>query len=213
VRAVAEVEVLSGAEQAWPGGSPEPAALAVTHVARARLLVARGRAESALPLTREVLHGGAEQDAWTRTEVLLVHAAALAHLQRPGVDDALDEALRVAAPDRLARPFVVVHDAVLEGRLARIVGVRQDALARLVRGRLGPVPVGPEPDPLVEQLTERELAMLSALPTMESNAEIAADFYVSVNTVKAHLKALYRKLGVASRREAVRRGRDLGLLD
>jgi LuxR family transcriptional regulator, maltose regulon positive regulatory protein len=38
---------------------------------------------------------------------------------------------------------------------------------------------------------------------MQSNEEIAGDFYISVNTVKAHLKALYRKLSVGTRREAV----------
>ena len=47
---------------------------------------------------------------------------------------------------------------------------------------------------------------------MLSNAEIAAEMYVSVNTVKAHLKTLYRKLDVSSRREAVHRARVLHLL-
>ncbi len=70
----------------------------------------------------------------------------------------------------------------------------------------------PEPAPLVEPLTGRELAMLAELPTMKSNAEIAAEYFVSVNTVKAHLKGLYRKLDVDSRRAAVQRARDLHLL-
>jgi LuxR family maltose regulon positive regulatory protein len=47
---------------------------------------------------------------------------------------------------------------------------------------------------------------------MKSNAEIAEEYFVSVNTVKAHLKSLYRKLDVDSRRAAVHRARDLGLL-
>jgi LuxR family maltose regulon positive regulatory protein len=46
---------------------------------------------------------------------------------------------------------------------------------------------------------------------MSSNAEIAEEMYVSVNTVKAHLKSLYRKLEVSSRRAAVRRARELNL--
>ncbi len=76
----------------------------------------------------------------------------------------------------------------------------------------GDLPSGSEPDPLAEPLTERELAVLAELPTMKSNAEIADEFFVSVNTVKSHLKSIFRKLEVHTRREAVRRGRDLGLL-
>jgi LuxR family maltose regulon positive regulatory protein len=45
-----------------------------------------------------------------------------------------------------------------------------------------------------------------------SNAEIAEGMHLSVNTVKTHLKAVYRKLGVEGRREAVLRGRELELL-
>jgi LuxR family maltose regulon positive regulatory protein len=64
---------------------------------------------------------------------------------------------------------------------------------------------------LAEPLTDRELMVLEHLPTMSSNAEIAEKMYVSVNTVKAHLKALYRKLEVSSRRGAVHRARELNL--
>ena len=53
--------------------------------------------------------------------------------------------------------------------------------------------------------------VLEHLPSMSSNAEIAEEMYVSVNTVKAHLKSLYRKLEVSSRRAAVRRARELNL--
>ena len=45
--------------------------------------------------------------------------------------------------------------------------------------------------------------MLQLLPSMMSNEQIARELFVSVNTVKVHLKSLYRKLGVTSRREAV----------
>lgn len=65
---------------------------------------------------------------------------------------------------------------------------------------------------LVEPLTDRELEVLVHLPTLMSNAEIAADLYLSVNTVKTHLKAVYRKLGVEGRRQAVVRGRELELI-
>ena len=64
----------------------------------------------------------------------------------------------------------------------------------------------------IEELTAREAALLSLLPTGLSAREIGEELGVSRNTVKTHSKNLYRKLGAADRREAVARGRDLGLL-
>jgi LuxR family maltose regulon positive regulatory protein len=64
----------------------------------------------------------------------------------------------------------------------------------------------------VEPLTEREITVLRYLPTLMSNAEMAGAMHLSVNTVKTHLKALYRKLGVDGPRPAVVRGRELELL-
>ncbi|MFE2133597.1 response regulator transcription factor, partial [Streptomyces sp. NPDC059466] len=81
-------------------------------------------------------------------------------------------------------------------------------------------PRRPEPDRLpsppaalvVEELSGRELDVLGRLAEMMSTEEIAADLYVSVNTVKTHLKSVYRKLAVSRRNEAVRRARELRLL-
>jgi LuxR family transcriptional regulator, maltose regulon positive regulatory protein len=65
---------------------------------------------------------------------------------------------------------------------------------------------------LVEALTDRELAVLQLLPTKRSLRQIAATLYVSYNTVKTHARAIYRKLDVSTREEAVARARDLYLL-
>jgi LuxR family maltose regulon positive regulatory protein len=65
---------------------------------------------------------------------------------------------------------------------------------------------------LLEPLTDREMEVLVHLPTLMSNAEIASGLHLSVNTVKTHLKAVYRKLGVDGRRQAVVRGRELELI-
>jgi LuxR family maltose regulon positive regulatory protein len=65
---------------------------------------------------------------------------------------------------------------------------------------------------LVEPLTERELAVLRLLPTGLSTREIAREFSVSINTVRSQVQAIYRKLGVGSRAEAVTHARQLGLL-
>ncbi len=64
----------------------------------------------------------------------------------------------------------------------------------------------------IEELTAREAAVLTLLPTGLSAREIGQELGVSRNTIKTHSKNLYRKLGAAGRREAVARGRELGLL-
>jgi LuxR family maltose regulon positive regulatory protein len=69
----------------------------------------------------------------------------------------------------------------------------------------------PSPGP-TEALTERELSVLAYLPTYMKSIDIADDLFLSVNTVKSHLQAIYRKLGVSSRQDAVHRARDHGLL-
>ena len=65
---------------------------------------------------------------------------------------------------------------------------------------------------LVDQLTDREVAVLRYLPTPLSQRDIASEMYVSVNTVKTHCSAIYRKLGVSDRTSAVHAARDLHLL-
>jgi ATP/maltotriose-dependent transcriptional regulator MalT len=62
------------------------------------------------------------------------------------------------------------------------------------------------------ELSERELAVLRLLASKLSQREIAGELYVSFNTVKTHTRAIFRKLGAASRAEAVARARELGLI-
>lgn len=63
-----------------------------------------------------------------------------------------------------------------------------------------------------ERLTEREVDVLRCLPTMLTTDEIATGLDLSVHTVKAHLKSIYRKLDVSRRREAVDRANGLGVI-
>ena len=66
--------------------------------------------------------------------------------------------------------------------------------------------------PVVEPLTEREVEVLGRLAEALSTEDIANALYLSVNTVKTHLKSIYRKLGTSGRSATARRARELKLL-
>jgi LuxR family maltose regulon positive regulatory protein len=66
--------------------------------------------------------------------------------------------------------------------------------------------------PLVEQLSERELEVLRLLQSELDGPEMANELVVSLNTLRTHTKNIYAKLGVSSRRAAVRRAAELDLL-
>jgi ATP/maltotriose-dependent transcriptional regulator MalT len=72
----------------------------------------------------------------------------------------------------------------------------------------------PEPDTvaMLEQLSHREVEVLRYLPSVLTAGEIGAELCVTVNTVKAHLRSIYRKLGVTRRRDAVVRAHQYGIL-
>jgi LuxR family maltose regulon positive regulatory protein len=67
-------------------------------------------------------------------------------------------------------------------------------------------------DGLIEPLTDRELAILRVLPAPSSLRQLAAELFVTPNTLKTHLRAIYRKLGAESREEAVIRARERGFI-
>jgi ATP/maltotriose-dependent transcriptional regulator MalT len=86
------------------------------------------------------------------------------------------------------------------------------ALAAGVHSKLVLAPDrAPQPAP-IEEPSPGELAVLAYLATDLSQREIGARLYLSVNTVKSHTRELYRKLGVHSRSQAIKRAETLGLL-
>jgi LuxR family maltose regulon positive regulatory protein len=129
----------------------------------------------------------------------------------------LAEALALAALEGYVRPFVDLGRpvaALLRQTAAR--GIAVDFIGRLLAAfRASELRGGEAPSrnqPLVEPLSERELEVLRLLTGGNNNDEIGRSLYVSANTVKAHLKSVYRKLDVNSRREAVGKARQLDLL-
>jgi LuxR family maltose regulon positive regulatory protein len=67
-------------------------------------------------------------------------------------------------------------------------------------------------DSMADELSARELEVLRYLPTMLTASEIAAELHVSVNTIKAHSRSIYRKLGASRREVAVVRAYEYGIL-
>ena len=136
----------------------------------------------------------------------------------------LEQALRLAAPEHLRRPFYEASDAV-RGLLERSgLGERSHWLQarRLVPGGR---PEGPRTAeqgwtfraadgqvPVVNPLTAKEKEVLGHLAELLTTDEIADAMFVSVNTVRSHVRSILRKLGVTRRNEAVRRAWELRLL-
>lgn len=122
--------------------------------------------------------------------------------------EALTAALTLAEPQHALRPFRDAGQSIRTllaqgaGRFGRLEPFATRVLAAL------PARV---PDP-TDALTEREQALLAELPSMRTAEEIASTLFVSVNTVKTHLRGIYRKLGVSHRRDAITVARQRGLL-
>jgi LuxR family maltose regulon positive regulatory protein len=97
----------------------------------------------------------------------------------------------------------------LAGRHPYVARERQAAAAnqRLATTARRPIRAG-----LVEPITGREQSVLRLLPTALTPREIAAELYLSLNTVKTHTRALYRKLGVQTRHAAIEEARRRNLL-
>ncbi|MGZ4270035.1 MAG: LuxR C-terminal-related transcriptional regulator [Solirubrobacteraceae bacterium] len=151
-----------------------------------------------------------------RAEAWILDALALDALaEHEAAARSLDRALDLAEPAGLRR-IVVTHGGAIGPLLRRHVrhGTAHPAMVgELVETieRRGRPARRPTPDALAEPLSEREQAILGYLPSMMSNQEIAGALMISVNTVKTHLKAIYRKLDATGRREAVERARELAL--
>ncbi|HYN71894.1 MAG TPA: LuxR C-terminal-related transcriptional regulator [Nakamurella sp.] len=128
---------------------------------------------------------------------------------------AMGRAVRRATPERVCLPFLTFDRARCARLLSRVIAHDPPEKAFILElTRLTSQGGQPEtePEPLAEPLTDREMGVLRLLPSMLSNTEIADELFISVNTVKVHLKSLYRKLDVANRRGAVRRGYSLRLI-
>ena len=148
-------------------------------------------------------------------EAAILEAIARGQLRQDALAaDDFERAVVLAEPIGLRRPYVGGNGQIAS-HLSRFRHLHDDQSAfaiELASLRSDGLTAAVPRPPVVQPLTDREMAVLKYLPTMLKSSEIAADLFVSVNTVKTHQRSIYRKLGVATRREAVETARSWAML-
>ena len=177
----------------------------------AMMQLASGDAGSALLALEAVRSATLRQ----RLDVAVLRARALSALGRRDADEMLSRTVGLARREGFV--VALVEDMPeLRARVSFLLrsqpigAFEQTVLDRLDRPRHS-LSV-PDSGVIVEQLTPREQTVLRYLSSRLTVTEIAAEVFVSVNTMKTHVKAVYRKLGVSSRRQAIAEGQRLLLL-
>jgi LuxR family maltose regulon positive regulatory protein len=183
-------------------------------VTAAKAYLALGELDLAENCIRKVVAGPAKQRGRGPLVDALLCGAQIAQLRddAPRAVELVCRAIEIADGD-FALPFVRLADvfAPLLGNHP-LVAAQWPAPVHRAGDHLT-IEAGHNGKPrLPEPLTEREQAVLRFLATTMSTAEIAAELYLSVNTIKTHLGSIYRKLAANRRKEAVVRARELELL-
>jgi LuxR family maltose regulon positive regulatory protein len=224
--------VLGEATMLLAEGRPEEAATLTREIAggpllerdvllQRALLAGEGEPRVLVEPSPEVLDNAtleAQVDVW------MVLAEQAARSGDTAVGEArVERALRLAAPQRLRRPFLEADDHV--GRLLQRISMsgrtrwlrasgdaHDEHHPRGLREQEETHGSAPRADDLVSPLTKKEQEVLVHLAELLTTEEIAEAMYVSVNTVRSHVRNILRKLGVARRNDAVRRAWELRLL-
>jgi LuxR family maltose regulon positive regulatory protein len=192
------------------------------HITLARLLLAQYAAErnessvdKATRLLERLLHA-AEGGGRTASVIEILVLQALARQARaeiPAALAALEQALMLAEPEGYVRVFVDEGQPMTA--LLRAIekkGVARNYVRRILSASSTADDSAPAADGLFEPLSERELDVLRLLASDLDGPAIARELFVSLNTMRTHTKSIYAKLGVNSRRAAVGRARELGLV-
>ncbi len=184
-------------------------------IAEAAVCLGRGDPEHALA----VLHPTIERSAPTihprvpQMDALLFAAAAQDALgDTRAVAESLERALDIAEADGFLLPFAMAPVRPLLERHPRHKTGHATLLSDILDLIAGSGLPRDEAPPLGEELSEAELRVVRFLPSNLKAPEIAAELFVSPNTVRTHMRHIYSKLDAHSRKEAVDRARELGLI-
>jgi LuxR family transcriptional regulator, maltose regulon positive regulatory protein len=189
-----------------------------TAVAIARVWMAAGNPHNARRALAPVLATDNQAPERLRLHASLVDAQlSYSSCDRARGHRALASALRLAQREQLRLPFAIERGWIEP--VLRRDPVLADAHQRLFAPapRLTQFPAPPAlPDqrttPAIQPLTEREREVLRHVARLLDTAEIASEMYISINTVKSHLKSIHRKLAATRRSDAVRRAREFQLI-
>ena len=186
-------------------------------IAEASLRLAQGDPRAAAAVLGPLIDGSAPlQDAhlWDVQALLLQAIACDALGEAAAARRALESALDRAEPERLLFPFLYDPAPDLLDRHRRLGTAHAALIAEILNVLAGREPAAQPSGPprLREPLSHAEARVLRYLPTKLSAPEIADELYLSVNTVKTHMRHLYDKLGTHRRHQAVEQARALGLL-
>lgn len=150
----------------------------------------------------------AERATWPASERLQADIIVAARADGPDRERALAAIVAECADSGWVSPFLDVRSEI-EGLLSPEL---LESLPRLGHALAFVTPTNPAAPAGELRLTSRELALVELLPTHLTYAAMGEQLYLSVNTVKAYLKSLYRKLDARTRDEAVAAARGAGLL-
>jgi LuxR family maltose regulon positive regulatory protein len=192
-------------------------------LAPARLYLAQGnKADACMHLDNEYVK--AQQSDWRYGQIEIRLLQALASVDSNDALRFLAEALTLGEPEGFRRIFLdkgeslipLLHLAAGKHVLLEFTKSLLAELEAVLPSPTSPTvstPMNQVTPSLVEAISERETEVLQLLAENYTNQEIAQALYISVNTVKGHLKSIYGKLDVHTRREAVARARMLHLID
>jgi LuxR family maltose regulon positive regulatory protein len=192
-------------------------------IPQTRVWIAIHKYDQALRLINELLKANESRHAWGQVIQLLIFNA-LANYSQGELETALtsiERALRLAEPENYRRIFLDEGEsmhAILRAVDDRLSGEDDERMKRYIgqllsafqvkttlstQGHMGGMA-------MLEPLSEREIEVIKLLEEGLTNQEIAAQLFISLNTVKAHLKHIYSKLGVNNRVQAISKIHEIG---